>query len=265
MEIYHAIILGIIEGLTEFLPISSTGHLIVASELLGLPQTEANIAFQVIIQIAAILAVVANYKDKFTLKHLSLWVKITIAFIPIAIVGLLFIDQIKALFSVKVVAIMFIVGGIVFLIVEYFQKNAVPNTLSVEDITYKQAIWVGIAQIFALIPGTSRAGSTIIGALLVGLSRKASAEFSFLLALPVLAAAGGLDLLKHYKEFTDANLMPLLVGFAVSFIVAYLSMKLFIKFLEKFTFVGFGIYRIVFGVVLLYLIYTGVISPSAHA
>lgn len=265
MDIIHAIILGIIEGITEFLPISSTGHLIVASDAMGLDQTKATNSFHVIIQLSAILAVIANYKDKFALKHFNLWVKITIAFIPIAIIGLLFSSQIKMLFSVQIVAIMFIIGGIIFLIVEYFQKTAVPSTLEIEDISYKQAVWIGIAQIFAVIPGTSRAGSTIIGALLVGLSRKASAEFSFLLALPVLAAASGLDLLQNYKEFSGENLITLIVGFIVSFIVAYFTMKLLIRFLEKFTFVGFGIYRIIFGVVLLYLISTGVINPSAHA
>lgn len=264
MDVIHAIILGIIEGITEFLPISSTGHLIVAGDAMGLEQDKATNAFHVIIQLSAILAVIANYKDKFSLKHFDLWVKISIAFVPIAVVGLLFSDQIKALFSVKVVAIMFIIGGIVFLIIEYFQKSATPHTLDVEDISYTQAAWIGFAQIFALIPGTSRAGSTIVGALLVGLSRKASAEFSFLLALPVLAAASGLDLLKHYKEFAGENLMPLIVGFVVSFIVAYLTMKLFIRFLEKFTFVGFGIYRIIFGVILLYLISIGVINTAAH-
>ncbi|MGK0271534.1 MAG: undecaprenyl-diphosphatase [Cocleimonas sp.] len=265
MDIIHAVILGIIEGITEFLPISSTGHLIVASDAMGLDQTKATNAFHVIIQLSAILAIIANYKDKFSLKHLDLWVKITIAFIPIAIVGLLFSSQIKALFSVKVVAIMFIIGGVIFLIIEYFQKNATPRTLEVEDISYKQAAWIGIAQIFAVIPGTSRAGSTIVGALLVGLNRKASAEFSFLLALPVLAAASGLDLLKNYKEFVGENLITLIVGFIVSFIVAYFTMKLLIRFLEKFTFVGFGIYRIIFGVILLYLISIGVINPSIHA
>lgn len=264
MDIIHAVILGIIEGITEFLPISSTGHLIIAGDAMGLDKSKATNAFHVIIQLSAILAVIANYKDKFALKYFDLWVKITISFIPIAIIGLLFSDQIKALFSVKVVAIMFIIGGIIFLIVEHFQKTATPKTLEVEDITYTQAIWVGIAQVFAVIPGTSRAGSTIVGALLVGLSRKASAEFSFLLALPVLSSASGLDLLKHYKEFSGENLLPLIVGFVVSFIVAYFTMKIFIRFLEKFTFVGFGIYRIVFGVILLYLIYAGVINLSAH-
>ena len=264
MDIIHAVILGIIEGITEFLPISSTGHLIVGSELMGLPQTKANKAFEVIIQLSAILAVIANYKDKFHPKYFTLWVKLFIAFLPIAIIGLLFSDQIKALFSVKIVAIMFIIGGIVFLIVEYFQKNATPKTRDVNDISYLQAGLIGIAQVFAVIPGTSRAGSTIIGALLVGLSRKASAEFSFLLALPVLAAASGYDLLKHYEEFTGAQLMPLLVGFLVSFIVAYFTMKIFIQFLEKFTFVSFGLYRIIFGAVLLYLLFIGVIPSSAH-
>ncbi|GAA0417719.1 undecaprenyl-diphosphate phosphatase [Cocleimonas flava] len=265
MEIIHAVILGIIEGITEFLPISSTGHLIVGTELMGLPQTKENTAFQIIIQLSAILAVIANYKDKFHPKHFDLWVKLLIAFLPLAIIGFIFKDQIKMLFSVQVVAIMFIVGGIIFLIIEHFQKTAVAKTLDVEDISYKQAAWIGIAQVFALVPGTSRAGSTIVGALLVGLSRKASAEFSFLLALPVMAATSGYELLKNYKDFSDSNLMTLAVGFVVSFIVAYFTMKLFLRFLEKFTFVGFGIYRIIFGVILLYLIYTGVISSSAHA
>ena len=263
MDIIHAVILGIIEGITEFLPISSTGHLIVGSELLGLPQTKANKAFEVIIQLSAILAVIANYKAKFHPKHFKLWIKLFIAFLPIAIIGFLFSHQIKALFSVQVVAIMFIIGGIIFLILEYFQKNRVPRTLDVEDISIKQAALIGIAQVFAVIPGTSRAGSTIVGALLAGLSRKASAEFSFLLALPVLAAASGYDFLKHYKEFSGADFTSLAIGFVVSFIVAYFTMKLFIRFLEKFTFVTFGVYRILFGIILLYLIYTGVISPAA--
>ncbi len=264
MDIIHAVILGIIEGITEFLPISSTGHLIVGSELMGLPQTKQNIAFEVIIQLSAILAVIANYKDKFHPKHLQLWIKVFIAFLPLAAIGFLLKDQIKMIFSVEVVATMFIIGGFVFLIVEYFQKNRVIKTLEVEDVSYKQAAIIGVAQVFALIPGTSRAGSTIIGALLVNLSRKAAAEFSFLLALPVMAATSGYELLKNYQEFSDANLVTLAVGFFVSFIVAYFTMKLFLRFLEKFTFVGFGIYRIIFGAILLYLIYSGVINSTPH-
>ena len=250
MDIFQAIILGIVEGATEFLPISSTGHLIVVADWLGMKQTEANTAFEVIIQLAAILAVVFNYKEKFTLQKIDLWTKVFVAFLPIGIVGFIFSHQVKALFSVPVVATMFIVGGIVFLILEHFYKEQNHTTTEVEEVTMKQAVWIGIAQVFALIPGTSRAGSTIVGALLVGLSRKAAAEFSFLLAIPVMLATSGYDLLKHYQDFSEANFIALGVGFVTAFIVAYLTMMFFIKFLEKFTFVAFGIYRILFGLLL---------------
>ncbi|RXJ65782.1 undecaprenyl-diphosphate phosphatase [Halarcobacter ebronensis] len=256
MTAIDSIVLGIIEGFTEFLPISSTGHLIVASEFLGLDQTNVNKAYEVIIQFAAILAVILNYPSKFTLKHIDLWTKIFIAFVPIGAVGFLFSKQVKALFSLEVVALMFIIGGVVFLIVEkyYDEKNHI--TSDVEDVSYKQALYIGIAQIFALIPGTSRAGSTIIGAMLVGLNRKASAEFSFLLAFPVMCATTGYDLLKHHNElFVGDNLLNLLIGFVVSFIVAFLTIKIFLKFLENFTFIAFGIYRILFGILLLTFIY----------
>lgn len=264
MDIYQAIILGIIEGVTEFLPVSSTGHLIVASEGMGLVQTETNKAFEVIIQFAAILAVVANYKEKFHIRYANLWLKVILAFLPLGIVGYIFKDEIKTMFTVEIVAIMFIVGGILFLIVEYFQRNRVPKVERVEDLNWSQAAWIGVAQAFALIPGTSRAGSTIIGALLVGLSRKASAEFSFLLALPVMATVSAYDLLKHYDDFSGDMLSVLIAGFVTSFVVAWLAMRLFIKFLEHFTFVSFGIYRIIFGVVLLYLIANGTIQGGVH-
>jgi len=254
MDIFSSIILGVIEGFTEFLPISSTGHLIVASHFMGIDQTAVTKAYEVIIQFAAILAVIFNYKDKFTIKKIDLWRKVFIAFLPIGIVGFIFSHQIKELFSVNIVAIMFIVGGIVFLIVEkFFIKEEKMLINDVEDVTLKHSLIIGFAQIFALIPGTSRAGSTIIGALLVGLSRKASAEFSFLLAFPVMSAVTAYDLLKHYKDFSDANLITLGIGFVVSFIVAFITIKLFMKFLDKFTFISFGIYRIIFGVLLLFL------------
>jgi undecaprenyl-diphosphatase len=252
MTLFDSIILGIIEGFTEFLPISSTGHLIVASEFLGIDQTSVTKAYEVIIQFAAILAVFFNYREKFTLEKISLWTKVFLAFIPIGAVGFIFSHQIKELFSLHVVAIMFIVGGVIFLLVEKFFIPKEQHLIDdVEEVSLKQAMVIGFAQIFALIPGTSRAGSTIIGALLVGLSRKASAEFSFLLAFPVMSAVTAFDLLKHYKEFSDANLMVLGVGFIVSFFVAFITIKLFLKFLEKFTFVFFGVYRILFGIFLL--------------
>jgi undecaprenyl-diphosphatase len=247
-----SVILGVVEGFTEFLPISSTGHMIVVSEFLGLEQDNVNKAFEVIIQFAAILAVILTYPSKFTFKHIDLWTKVVIAFLPIAALGFIFSKQVKAMFSIEIVAIMFIVGGIIFLIVEKFYKEKETHTLDVEDVTYKQAIWIGIAQIFALIPGTSRAGASVIGAMLVGLNRKTSAEFSFLLAFPVMCATTAYDLLKHHEElFASTNFLNLAIGFIVSFIVGFLTIKIFLKFLEKFTFVAFGIYRIIFGIFLL--------------
>lgn len=251
MDIFQAAILGIIEGLTEFLPISSTGHLIIVSEWMGLEQTNQNMAFEVIIQVAAILAIFSHYSAKFSPKHIRLWTNVFIAFLPIAAIGFLFHNQIKAFFTLDVVAWMFIIGGIVFLVMEKYYKEGEHRTRDIEDLSVKQAIWIGIAQMFALIPGTSRAGASIVGGILAGLDRKTSAEFSFLLALPVLAAASGLDLLKNYSEFANSSWIPLLVGFFMAYIVAYLTMSLFLRFLDKFTFNAFGIYRIVFGVVLL--------------
>jgi undecaprenyl-diphosphatase len=256
MTLLDSIILGIVEGFTEFLPVSSTGHMIVVSEFLGLQQNNVNMAFEVIIQFAAILAVILTYPSKFTFKHIDLWTKVIIAFLPIAILGFIFSKQVKAMFSIEIVAWMFIIGGIIFLIVERFYKENETHTLDVEDVSYKQAIWIGIAQIFALIPGTSRAGATIIGAMLVGLNRKTSAEFSFLLAFPVMCATTAYDLFKHHNELLiGTNLTNLAMGFVISFVVAFLTIKLFLKFLEKFTFVAFGIYRIIFGILLLVVFY----------
>jgi undecaprenyl-diphosphatase len=251
MTIFDTIVLGVIEGFTEFLPISSTGHLIVASEFLGIQQTSITKAYEVIIQFAAILAVFFNYRDKFSIKKIDLWYKVFLAFLPIGTVGFIFSHQIKELFSINIVAIMFIIGGIIFLIVEKFLIGNKPKIENIDDITLKQSMIIGFSQVFALIPGTSRAGSTIIGALIVGLSRKASAEFSFLLAFPVMSAVTAYDLLKHYKEFADSNLLTLGIGFVISFFVAFITIKLFLKFLEKFTFITFGIYRIIFGLILL--------------
>ncbi|AXX93278.1 undecaprenyl-diphosphate phosphatase [Malaciobacter molluscorum LMG 25693] len=252
MTILDSILLGIIEGFTEFLPISSTGHLIVASHFLNIEQTSINKAYEVIIQFAAILAVILNYPDKFTFKHTNLWIKIFIAFLPIGIIGFIFSSFIKQLFSIEIVATMFIVGGIIFLIVEKFYDEKKHTVSDVENISFKQSFYIGLAQIFALIPGTSRAGSTIIGAMIVGLNRKASAEFSFLLAFPVMCATTAYDLIKHHNELLHTtNLTNLIIGFIVAFFVAYLTIKLFLKFLERFTFVGFGIYRILFGILLL--------------
>jgi undecaprenyl-diphosphatase len=253
MDTLQAVIIGVIEGFTEFLPISSTGHMIVASSFMKVPQTDLIKAYEVIIQFAAILAVMLVYRQKITFKKIDLWMKLLVAFLPLAIVGFIFKDDIKALFSNQVVATMFIVGGIVFLVIEYFYKEKASHIKDVEQVSYKQALIIGFAQIFSLIPGTSRAGSTIVGGLLCGLDRKTSAEFSFLLAIPVMGAVSGYDLLKHYHAFVGIDYMPFVIGFVVAFVVAYITIKLFLVFLSRFTFVPFGIYRIIFGILLLSL------------
>ena len=254
MDIFQAIIIGIIEGFTEFLPISSTGHMIVASRFLGIEESALIKAYEVIIQFAAILAVMLIYKEKITFKKVDLWIKLFVAFLPLAIVGFIFKDVIKTLFNVETVAWMFIIGGIVFLVVEHFYEEKEFHVKEVEKVSYTQAWWVGFAQIFSLIPGTSRAGATIIGGLLSGLDRKTSMEFSFLLAIPVMAAVSGYDLLKHYQDFADANWVAFIIGFVTAFIVAYITIKLFLAFIQRFTFVAFGIYRIIFGIILLMVI-----------
>ena len=253
MDILQAVTLGIVEGFTEFLPVSSTGHMIVVSQWLGLPQNDVNKSFEVIIQLAAILAVVANYADKFHPRHFVLWTKLAVAFLPIGMMGLLFHHQVKDLFSVPVVAVMFISGGVVFLLVEWRYREDQAHTTNVEAVSYEQALLIGLAQVFALIPGTSRAGATIVGALLCRLDRRTSAEFSFLLAFPVMLAASGFDMVRHFHEFSDANLENLAIGFLVAFVVAFFTMRLFVQFLQRFTFVSFGIYRILFGALLLAL------------
>ena len=254
MDIFQAIIIGIIEGFTEFLPISSTGHMIVASRFLGIEESALMKAYEVIIQFAAIMAVMLIYREKITFKKVDLWMKLFVAFLPLAIVGFIFKDQIKTLFNVETVAWMFIIGGFIFLVVEHFYEEKEFHVKEVEKVSYIQALWVGFAQIFSLVPGTSRAGATIIGGLLTGLDRKTSTEFSFLLAIPVMAAVTGYDLLKHYQDFADANWGAFVVGFITAFIVAYITIKLFLVFIQRFTFVVFGVYRIIFGVILLVIL-----------
>ena len=254
MDIIQAIIIGIIEGFTEFLPISSTGHMIVASKFLGIEQSAVIKAYEVIIQFTAILAVILLYRDKINLKEIDLWSKIVAAFFPLAIIGFLLKDWVKAFFTVETVAWMFIVGGIVFIVVEYFHKDEAKASKELEEVTWFQAMSIGFGQVLSLIPGTSRAGATIIAGMLSGVNRKASTEFSFLLAIPVMMAVSGYDLLKHYQDFAGADISAFVVGFVVAFIVAYITIKLFIVFLQRFTFVAFGIYRIVFGVILLMLL-----------
>ncbi|WP_457564969.1 undecaprenyl-diphosphate phosphatase [Caminibacter sp.] len=259
MTIIESVILGIVEGVTEFLPISSTAHMILVSTLLGLKQTVQNVAFEVIIQLGATLAIVMIYLDKINFKEIELWKKVILAFFPLAIIGFLLRHQIKELFNLTTVAWMFIIGGIVFFIVEKFYSQEKVKVDKVEKVNYRQALIIGFFQVFALIPGTSRSGATIVGGMLSGLSRKTAADFSFLLAIPTMFAASGYEFVKNISSFKDQNLLVLGVGFVVSFISCYIAVKWFLNFVKKYTLVPFGIYRIVVGILLLYLISKGVL------
>ena len=260
MTIFDSIILGIVEGITEFLPISSTAHMIIVSTLLGLKQTLSNIAFEVIIQLGATLAIVLIYLDKINFKEIELWKKVISAFFPLAIIGFLLRHQIKELFNLYTVAWMFIIGGIIFYIVEKLYKEE-KTIKEVEKVNYKQALIIGFFQVFALIPGTSRSGATIVGGMLSGLSRKTAADFSFLLAIPTMFAASGYELAKNISSFKEQNLIVLGIGFLVSFISCYIAVKWFLKFVKKYTLIPFGIYRIVVGIILFYMLNKGIIHP----
>jgi len=260
MNILDSIILGTVEGITEFLPISSTAHMIIVSTLLGLKQTIQNVAFEVIIQLGATLAIVFLYLEKINFKEINLWKKVILAFFPLAIIGFLLRHQIKELFTIQTVAWMFIIGGIVFFIVEKLYSFKKVKVKDVEKVSFKQALIIGFFQVFALIPGTSRSGATIVGGMLSSLSRKTAADFSFLLAIPTMFAASGYELLKNIHSFSNQNLLVLVIGFIVSFISSYIAVKLFLKFVQKYTLNAFGIYRIIFGVILLYLINQGIVQ-----
>ena len=259
MTIIDSIILGITEGITEFLPISSTAHLIIVSTLLGLKQTLSNVAFEVIIQLGATLAIVLIYLDKINFKEIELWKKVILAFLPLAIIGFLLRHQIKELFNLYTVAWMFIIGGVIFFIVEKIYSEDKIKVNKVEDVTYKQALTIGFFQVFALIPGTSRSGATIVGGMLSGLSRKTAADFSFLLAIPTMLAASGYEFVKNINSFKEQNFIILAIGFIVSFISCYIAVKWFLKFISKYTLIPFGVYRIIVGIILLYMLSKGII------
>jgi len=253
LGILESIILGIIEGLTEFLPVSSTGHLILVSTLLGIEQTETHKTFEVSIQLGSILAVVFLYRDKL-FSNITLWKKLIVAFIPTGTLGFFLYKVIKSLFDPSIVVFMLVLGGIFFILVELFYKKEPHPYHSVEDIPYYTAFAIGFFQSFAMIPGTSRSGASIIGGLLMGLDRKTAAEFSFLLAVPTMFIATGYDIFKHYNEFNLDNWMTLLVGFITAFIFAVISIKLLLRFISTHSFIPFGIYRIIIGVLFYFIV-----------
>lgn len=254
MTLLDALILGALEGVTEFLPISSTGHLILASHMMGIEQTSAHTAFEVSIQLGSILAVLFLYA-KDLLRDKTLWIKLAVAFIPTGALGFLFYKQIKALFGVETVSIMLIAGGIVFLAVEYFRRDkAIDAGKELKELSYKEAFVIGIFQSISMIPGTSRSGATIIGGLLLGLKRKSAAEFSFLLAIPTMMIATAYDLLKHRDEMIVADWSMLAIAFVTAFIFAFFTVKAFVGFVGRHTFIPFAAYRIIIGFLFFYLI-----------
>ena len=266
-----ALILGIVEGLTEFLPISSTGHLILVGDLLNF-NDEKGMVFSIVIQLGAILAVCWEYRVKINTVLAGIGsnedsnyfiLNLFIAFLPAAILGLLFISTIKQyLFHPIPVAIALIVGGVIILWAE--QRKHIVDVDQIEDMNWKHALKVGLIQCFALIPGTSRSGATIIGGLLFGLSRKAATEFSFFLAIPIMFAATFYDVLKHreFLHFDDIGMFS--IGFVASFISALLAVRGLLRFISNHDFTVFAWYRIIFGIIILITAYSGLIKWSAN-
>jgi undecaprenyl-diphosphatase len=248
-NLLHALILGLVEGITEFLPISSTGHLILAGQLLGFDDARAGVFF-IAIQTGAMLAVVWEYRARFFKVDPALWRNLVVAFIPAAVLGLLFGSMIKqVLFKPVPVALAFIVGGVIILLVENKSLNFRIQTT--QSMSWLDALKVGLAQCFALIPGTSRSGATIIGGMLFGLSRPAATEFSFFLAVPTLCAAGAYDLWKNRALFSADDLGMFAVGLAVSFASAFVVIRWLIRHVATHDFRPFAWYRIAFGIFVL--------------
>lgn len=253
MDILQAVILGVVEGISEFLPISSTGHLILASELLGLPATDFVKSFEIAIQLGAILSVVVLY-GKSLLVNIKILQRVAVAFIPTAVIGLLLYKVIKKflLGNSMVVVWSLLIGGILLIVFELLHREKDDAREELATMPLKTAFWIGVFQSIAVVPGVSRSAATIIGGLMLGLKRRTIVEFSFLLAVPTMAAAAGLDLLKSAHSFTGSEMSCLGVGFVVSFIVALLSIKFLLHFIKNNNFIPFGIYRIIVAGVFLF-------------
>jgi undecaprenyl-diphosphatase len=260
-HLLDALVLGLVEGITEFLPISSTGHLIVAGSLLGFNDARAGVFF-VAIQTGAMLAVVWEYRARFFKADPALWRNLAVAFIPAAVLGLSFGSMIKLLlFKPVPVALAFIAGGVIILLVE--RMSFKPRIEDTRAMSWLDALKVGIAQCFALIPGTSRAGATIIGGMLFGLSRPAATEFSFFLAVPTLCAAGAYDLWKNRALFSADDLGMFAVGLAVSFASAFVVIRWLIRYVATHDFRPFAWYRIAFGALVLLTAHFGWVNWSS--
>lgn len=260
MNTVQSIIIAVVEGLTEFIPISSTGHIIIASKALNVPDNDFTKVFTVAIQLGAILAVVALYWRKFfDFKNLNFYLKLIVGVLPALAIGFLLSDKIDELLeSTTTVAIALLLGGIILLFIDNLFKNPVIN--DEKDISFGRAVIIGFWQCLAMVPGVSRSAASIIGGMQQKLTRNTAAEFSFFLAVPTMAAATGYKLLKHIKtsgSFTGEEIKLLAIGNIVAFVVALIAIKFFIGFLKKYGFRVWGVYRIVVGILLLILIYTG--------
>ena len=252
MSLLYALILGVVEGVTEFLPISSTAHLILASHVLHLTETEFVKSFQIIIQLGAILSVVVLYWKKFW--SWDVLIKLAVAFIPTGVIGLTVYKVVKGylLGNLTVVLASLLVGGIALIVFERFNKNEMGDEIDFSEITYGRALLIGLFQTIAVIPGVSRSAATIVGGSLIGISKRTIVEFSFMLAVPTMLAASVLDLYKSHSAIAE-NVPALGVGFVVSFITAIIAIKSFLNFLKKRDFTFFGWYRIVLAVVYFFL------------
>lgn len=249
MELFQAAILSIVEGITEFLPVSSTGHLVLASEILKLPQTEFVKSFEIIIQLGAILAVGVIYW-KTILQNTRVWKNILAAFIPTAIIGFALYKVIKhvLLGNDLVTLLALLIGGLILIGLEMVYKEKEHHVEKIEQISLKNAFLIGLCQSISIIPGVSRSAATIMGALFLGTKRKVAVEFSFLLAVPTMLAATGLDLVKSNFGFSGSEWLLLAVGFIGSFIAALFVVKWFLKFIQNNNFISFGVYRIVLSI-----------------
>ncbi|MCC2255456.1 undecaprenyl-diphosphate phosphatase [Ruminococcus sp. CLA-AA-H200] len=274
LDALKVIIFGIVEGITEWLPISSTGHLLLLNEFLTLSQGEDFFEmFEVVIQLGAILAVVVIYFHKLNpfspkktqkqkMMTIQMWIKVIIGCLPAAVVGLLFNDLIDSvLYHWYVVAATLIIYGILFIVVENYQKGKEPAVTKISQLTVPMLLIIGVFQMLALIPGTSRSGATIVGALLIGVSRSVATEFTFFLAIPVMFGASALKLIKYGLNFTGMQVFLLILGMAVSFVVSVIAIKFLLKYIKNHDFKVFGYYRIVLGVIV--FLYFGITALLA--
>lgn len=254
MNFLQAIVMSAVEGISEFLPISSTGHLILAADILKIAQTGFVKDFEIIIQLGAILAIVVLYWNSL-FKSIEVWKRIIVAFIPTGIIGLLLFKFVKTylLGNLYVTLISLLVGGIALIVLELIYKEQEHHIDDIAKMTLPKAFVIGLFQSIAIIPGVSRSAATIVGALFLGTKRKAAAEFSFILAVPTMLAATGLDLVKTNFSYTSSEWLIMATGFIGAFIVALISVKLFLKFVQRNNFIIFGVYRIVASI-LFYLI-----------